>query len=68
MKTFTLLRPLADKDTFLVPVMLPLRALPDEYVMPDWWRPSRAATVAVMEVQDVVRRAEMRIRYKVLGG
>jgi len=68
MKAFKLLRPLADKDTFLVPAMLPRRALPDEYVMPDWWRPSKAADVAVMKVEDVARPAEMRIMYKVLGG
>jgi len=68
MKVFSLLRPLADKDTFLVPAMLPRRALPDEYITPDWWCPSQATAVADMEVQDVVRRAEMRIMYKVLGG
>jgi len=67
-KAFTLLCPLADKNTFLVPAMLPRRALPDEYVMPDWWRPSKAAAVAVMQVDDVARRAEMRIMYKVLAG
>jgi len=67
MMAFKLLRPL-DTDTFLVPAMLPRRALPDEYVMPDWWRPSKAAAVAVMHVENVVRPAEMRIMYKVLGG
>jgi len=68
MKVFMLLRPLADKDFFLVPAMLPQRALPDEYVTPDWWRPAKAANVAVMKVQGVSHRAEMRIMYKVLCG
>ena len=68
MKAFKLLRPLADKDKFLVPAMLPQCALPDEYVKPDWWRPSTVGAVAMMHVEDEVRRGEMRIMYKVLGG
>eukprot|EP00277_Geminigera_cryophila_P013459 CAMPEP_0179444644 /NCGR_PEP_ID=MMETSP0799-20121207/28080_1 /TAXON_ID=46947 /ORGANISM="Geminigera cryophila, Strain CCMP2564" /LENGTH=1038 /DNA_ID=CAMNT_0021231873 /DNA_START=47 /DNA_END=3165 /DNA_ORIENTATION=+ len=70
MKAFRLLRPLANHDTFLVPAMMPQRPLPDEYVTPHWWRPSKAtaATVAIMHVEDVERRAEMCMMYKVLGG
>jgi len=68
MKAFKLLRPLTDKDTFLVPAMLPQCALPDEYVTPYWWRPSKAAAVAIIQVEDVAHRGEMRIMYTVLGG
>jgi len=68
MKAFLLLCPLEEKGTFLVPAMLPQCALPDEYVTPNWWNPSKAATVAVMQVREVTHRAEMRITYKVLGG
>ena len=68
MKAFNLLRPLADTETFLVPAMFPRQQLPDEYLTPHWWLPSKAAVVAMMRVQDVTRRAEMRIMYKVLGG
>ena len=68
MKAFKLLRPLGDSNTFLVPAMLPRHTLPDEYVSPKWWCPSKAGAAAVMHVEHVVRPAEMRIMYKVLGG
>ena len=68
MTAFKLLRPLADTKTFLVPAMLPRQKLPEEYVTPDWWRPSKAGAAAVMHVEHVARPAEMRIMYKVLGG
>jgi len=68
MKAFKLLRPLGDSNTFLVPAMLPRQALPEEYVTPHWWCPSKASAAAVMHVEHVVRPAEMRIMYKVLGG
>jgi len=48
--------------------MLPQCALPDEYATPDWWRPSKAAAVAVMAVEDVARVAEMHIMCKMLAG
>jgi len=67
MKAFRLLRQLLDTETFLVPAMLSRRALPVEYVTPDWWRPSKAAAVAVVH-ENETHRAEMRIKYKVLGG
>ena len=68
MTAFKLLRPLGDKDTFLVPAMLPRQALPEEYVTPHWWCPSKAGGAAVMHVEHVVGPAEMRVMYKVLGG
>ena len=68
MQAFKLLRPLAETNTFLVPAMLPNSELPAEYVTPHWWCPSKASAAAVMRVEDVSRRAEMRVMYKVLGG
>jgi len=68
MTAFKLLRPLGDSNTFLVPAMLPRQALPEEYVTPHWWCPSKAGGAAVMHVEHVARPAEMRIMYKVLGG
>jgi len=48
--------------------MLPKSELPTEYVTPYWWCPSKATLAAIMHVEQSVRRAEMRIMYKVLGG
>jgi hypothetical protein len=67
MKAFKLVRPLADADTFLVPVMLPQRELPPEYVSPHWWCPSKACGAAAVHVQDPAHRAEMRIEYAAQG-
>jgi len=68
MQAFKLLRPLAETKTYLVPAMLPKSELPTEYVTPYWWCPSKATLAAIMHVEQSVRRAEMRIMYKVLGG
>jgi len=68
MTSFKLLCPLGDSNTFMVPAMLPRQALPEEYILPNWWRPSQAGGAAVMHVEQAVRPAEMRIMYKVLGG
>ena len=66
MQAFKLLRPLADTETYLVPAMLPRKALPDEYITPECWCPSKASTAAIVSATQ--RPAVMRVMYQVLGG
>jgi len=49
--------------------MLPNRGLPDEYVMPQWWCPTRAEESALVEpISGETAPAAMRVMYEVVGG
>jgi len=80
LKGFKLLRTLggpcdAKLERYVVPAMLPNKALPPEYVTPEWWCPEKAVDAADMvddsESSETVKEtfaAEMRVVYEVLGG
>ncbi len=79
MIAFKLLRPLVmccersqthsqrGKRQYLVPAMLRKSELPNEYVKPEWWCPTKACAAAVKHT-DSRSLAQMRIVYQVQGG
>jgi hypothetical protein len=76
MSAFKLLRGLGSSgrgacERYIVPAMLPNIALPDEYVKPQWWCPSRAASAAVVRgelARDEAAQAARRVVYEMVGG
>jgi hypothetical protein len=70
MKGFKLLRELGKPgkdERYVVPAMLPTGNLPDEFLAPCWWRPSRANAASRIEEDNAHRPAAVRVMYEVLG-